>query len=140
MASCVVCLGPTRLTSSSAWDGKGSKHADDVNNYWGTIRMWHREWRLLTPNAAEGYCGYGGACIDLSDLPGYLRDEVGVSMAFGGCAARALPGCHVFRAMGVSHSIRELLRHVSGPSLPSTRTCSNRCSLSSRAESRSRSV
>ena len=112
----------------------------------------------LSTSAANKYCAGAGAYVNLADLPGgILMDEIGVPSAFGGCAgastecrhlARALPACLVFCAGDATHSTRDytwalragLLKQVSGPSLPSTHTCSSRSSLSTRAEARSLST
>ena len=112
----------------------------------------------LSTSAAKNYCADVGTYVNLADIPGaILMDEIGVASAFGGCAgtateyrhlARALPACLVFCAGDATHSIRDytwalragLLKQVSGPSLPSTHTCSSRSSLSTRAEARSLST
>ena len=112
----------------------------------------------LTKQAADNYCADTGTYVNLADLPGgVLMDEIDASTAFGGCAgtsaeyrnlSRALPACLVFCAGDATHSIRDytwalragLLKQVSGPSLPSTHTCSSRSSLSTRAEARSLST
>ena len=88
---------------------------------------------------------------DLSRIPGgALPDDVGVFDSWGsfaGCEsepyhiARCFQKCVVLEAMGSAHSVwqyerallRGQLRHVSGPSLPSTRTCSIASSASAKS-------
>ena len=109
----------------------------------------------LSRRAEDDYCAETGRYVDLRSLPGgVLMDEIGAPMAFGGCAGspgelyhleRALPGCLVFEARDCTHRVFDYawalrngqLRQVTGPGFASTRSCSTRCSLSSRSEVRS---